>query len=46
MGAMISQNVEGITLNPWGVVVPAICLATLAVSANLAMDRLAMRTDR
>jgi ABC-type dipeptide/oligopeptide/nickel transport system permease subunit len=45
-GAMISQNVEGIALTPWGVVIPAMCVATLAVSANLAMDRLALRIER
>ena len=43
-GAMISQNVEGLALTPWGVVAPAVCLAVLAVAANLALDRLAGRT--
>jgi len=42
-GAMISQNMEGITLTPWGVAVPAACLATLAITANLTLDRLATR---
>ena len=45
-GAMVSQNLEGISLSPWGVVTPALCLAGLAVSANLAMDRLAVAWDR
>lgn len=45
-GAMISQNVEGITLTPWAVVAPAVCLATLAVAANLGLDRFAARFDR
>ncbi|HEX6969965.1 MAG TPA: ABC transporter permease [Micromonosporaceae bacterium] len=45
-GAMISQNVEGIGLTPWGVIAPASCLATLAVSANLALDRFAARIGR
>ncbi|WP_093802447.1 ABC transporter permease [Streptomyces sp. Wb2n-11] len=45
-GAMISENIEGVTLTPWAVVVPAVCLGTLAVAANLGMDRLAARTDR
>ena len=40
-GAMISENMEGITLTPWGVVAPALGLAILAVSTNLAIDRLA-----
>lgn len=42
-GAMISQNIEGIALTPWGVVVPAVALATVTVSANLLLDRLAAR---
>ncbi|MEU9703569.1 ABC transporter permease [Streptomyces sp. NPDC047981] len=45
-GAMISENIEGITLTPWAVVLPAVCLGTLAVGANLGMDRLAARWDR
>jgi peptide/nickel transport system permease protein len=42
-GAMVRQNIEGITLTPWGVVAPAAFLAVLAVAANLAVDRLAAR---
>ena len=42
-GAMVSQNVEGITLAPWGVVAPAVCLAVLAVSANRAVDLVAAK---
>ncbi|MET9970427.1 ABC transporter permease [Streptomyces sp. NPDC006356] len=45
-GAMISENIEGIALTPWAVVVPAVCLGVLAVAANLGMDRLAARLDR
>jgi ABC-type dipeptide/oligopeptide/nickel transport system permease subunit len=45
-GAMVSQNMEGITLTPWGVVAPAVLLALLAISANLGIDRLADRIGR
>lgn len=43
---MISENIEGIALAPWAVVVPAVCLGVLAVATNLGMDRLAARLDR
>ncbi|MBW4720378.1 ABC transporter permease [Saccharothrix obliqua] len=39
-GAMISENVEGIRLTPWGVAVPALLLGVLTVAANLGLDRL------
>ena len=42
-GAMVGQNLEGITLAPWGVVAPAVLLALLAVYANRAVDGLAAR---
>ncbi len=42
-GAMISENIEGVTLSPWGVVLPAVALSCLTVSANLALDRLTAR---
>ncbi len=42
-GAMISENLEGITLSPLGVVVPAALLACLTITANLALDRLTAR---
>lgn len=45
-GAMISQNVEGVGLTPWAVLAPAVCLAILAITANLGLDRLAARLDR
>ncbi|MEU3838567.1 ABC transporter permease [Streptomyces sp. NPDC028635] len=38
-GAMISENMEGVTLAPWGVAAPALGLAVLTVSVNLALDR-------
>lgn len=45
-GLMIAENVDGMALTPWGVVVPAILIAALAVSANLIVDRLAGRLAR
>ncbi|WP_230686947.1 ABC transporter permease [Catellatospora vulcania] len=42
-GAMISQNIEGISLTPWGVVVPAVLLAVVTVSANILLDRFAAK---
>jgi len=45
-GLMIGENVDGMALTPWGVVVPAILIAALAVSANLIVDRLAGRLAR
>lgn len=43
---MISQNVEGIQLTPWGVAVPAILLGVLTVAANLGIDRIVGRVLR
>ncbi|MBB5953755.1 ABC-type dipeptide/oligopeptide/nickel transport system permease subunit [Saccharothrix tamanrassetensis] len=45
-GAMISQNVEGIRLTPWGVAVPAVLLGVLTVAANLGLDRVVGRVLR
>lgn len=45
-GSMVRQNIEGITLTPWGVVAPACFLAILAVSINRAVDGLAARLGR
>lgn len=45
-GLMISENVSGMALTPWGVVVPALLLGSLAVSSNLLVDRLARRLAR
>ncbi|RKT17045.1 peptide/nickel transport system permease protein [Streptomyces sp. 1114.5] len=42
-GSMISENIEGVGLSPWGVVVPALALSCLTVSANLVLDRLTAR---
>jgi ABC-type dipeptide/oligopeptide/nickel transport system permease subunit len=38
---MISENREGITLQPWVIAVPALLLAALAISVNLVADAIA-----
>ena len=38
--SMVSENTEGMTAAPWSVAAPALALALLAVSVNIAMDRL------
>ncbi|NLU75583.1 ABC transporter permease subunit [Streptomyces sp. HNM0575] len=40
---MIRENSAGVLLNPWAVLVPALAIALLAVSVNLALDALAQR---
>ena len=45
-GLMIAENVDGMELTPWAVVVPAVLIASLAVSVNLLVDRLANRLAR
>ncbi len=45
-GAMVSSNVEGISLSPWGVLIPAVFLAALTIAANLLLDQLAARLHR
>jgi peptide/nickel transport system permease protein len=42
--AMLSQNIEGISLSACGVIVPAVLMAVMAVSANLLLDRVAQRS--
>ncbi|NJP43551.1 ABC transporter permease [Actinacidiphila epipremni] len=39
-GAMVSENLSGVTLAPWGVAAPAGALALLVVCVNLGLDRL------
>lgn len=39
----LQQNLEGAGLNPWPTVVPALLIATFAISVNLGLDRLAGR---
>ncbi|MFJ8439908.1 ABC transporter permease [Kitasatospora griseola] len=41
--AMVSENMEGVTLVPWGVAVPALGISVLTVAANLLLDRLAAK---
>ena len=38
---MISENREGLTLNPWAVVVPAVMIGLLTVSLNVLADAIA-----
>jgi peptide/nickel transport system permease protein len=38
---MISENREGITINPWAVVAPALMIAALTVSINVIADAMA-----
>jgi peptide/nickel transport system permease protein len=48
-GYMIRENEIGVTLNPWGVVVPALMLALLAIGVNTftdAVTRVALGVDR
>jgi peptide/nickel transport system permease protein len=40
---MISENRDGISIQPWAVAAPAACLALLAVSVNLVADAVARR---
>jgi peptide/nickel transport system permease protein len=44
-GAMLSENLEGVSLNPWSIVAPATLLALLTTSANLLLDRAARRVS-
>jgi peptide/nickel transport system permease protein len=37
-GRMINENRAGLTLQPWAVVVPVVCIGVLAVGANLVAD--------
>lgn len=37
-GLMISESQNALTLNPWAVLAPALCLAVLAVAVNLIAD--------
>lgn len=43
---MINENIEGITLSPYAVVIPVVLIAALAVSVNLLVDRLTRRITR
>jgi ABC-type dipeptide/oligopeptide/nickel transport system permease subunit len=43
---MISENRDGLTLNPWVILAPAALIAALTVSANLAGDAFARTLGR
>lgn len=45
-GAMIFENRQGLTLNPWTVAVPALLIVLLVVSVNLLADAYARSTGR
>lgn len=40
-GGMISENLQGLLVQPWAVVVPVACIALLAVGVNFLTDALA-----
>jgi peptide/nickel transport system permease protein len=47
-GLMINENRQGLTLNPWAVTVPAVCIAVFAVGTNFVTEgvaRAVARTD-
>lgn len=43
---MINENIEGITLSPYSVVVPIVLIVALAISVNVCVDRFARRITR
>jgi peptide/nickel transport system permease protein len=48
-GTMINENREGLSLNPWGVIVPALLIALLTIGTNTFTDafaRVAIGVDR
>jgi peptide/nickel transport system permease protein len=48
-GTMINENQEGLSLNPWAVVVPALLIALLTIGTNMFTDafaRVAIGVDR
>jgi peptide/nickel transport system permease protein len=40
-GGMISENLEGVVTQPWPVVAPVLCIATLTIGVNFLTDALA-----
>lgn len=42
-GTMINQNKGGLTLQPWPVIAPVLCIAVITVGANLLSDALRTR---
>lgn len=48
-GTMINENREGLALNPWAVIVPALLIALLTIGTNTFTDafaRIAIGVDR
>jgi len=48
-GTMINENRDGLSLNPWAVIVPAVLIAMLTIGTNLLTDsigRVALGVDR
>jgi peptide/nickel transport system permease protein len=48
-GTMINENREGLSLNPWAVIVPALLIALLTIGTNTFTDafaRVAIGVDR
>jgi peptide/nickel transport system permease protein len=45
-GLMVSENREGITLNPWVIIAPAILIAALTISISLVGDAIARTLGR
>jgi peptide/nickel transport system permease protein len=44
-GTMINQNKGGLTLQPWPVIAPVLCIAFITVGANLLSDALRTRLN-
>jgi peptide/nickel transport system permease protein len=45
-GLMINENRQGLTLNPWAVIVPAVCIAMFAVGTNFVTEGVARAVAR
>jgi len=45
-GLMINENRQGLTLNPWAVIVPAVCIALFAVGTNFVTEGVARAVAR
>ena len=48
-GTMINENRDGLSLNPWAVIVPALLIAVLTIGTNTFTDafaRVAIGVDR
>ena len=45
-GLMISENKDGLFINPWAVVAPAAAIAILSIAVNLVSDAIARSLGR